>query len=122
MGMYKELIFGASLKADTPVSVIETIKYMMGEDIVPSSLEFNGRFNFLGCSSYFAISKPVNKMYKDDECWVISSRSNTKNYDSEIEVFLEWIKPYIEGGSGNMNMYAIVIYEDSSEPLIYYLD
>jgi hypothetical protein len=52
---------------------------------------------------------------------VLSTRSNIKNYKQEIETFLEWIKPYINGGSGSRNMYAIVIYEEQDEPTIYYL-
>ena len=56
-----------------------------------------------------------------DKCWHISTRSNIKNYENEIETFLEWIKPFIAGGSGNREMYAITIYEDSEEPNIFYL-
>lgn len=79
---------------------------------------------FRGGSYYFAINNPVNKMWLDniDKCYHISTRSNIKNYSNEIETFLEWIKPHIESGSGNRDMYAIVIYEDCSEPIIYYLD
>ena len=57
-----------------------------------------------------------------DKNWVISTRSNIKNYGNEIEAFLEWIKPYIDGGSGERDMYAIVIHEQSNEPKIYYLN
>ena len=73
-------------------------------------------------SSYFGVNKPVKKMWFDDilKAWRISTRSNIKNYENEIEKFLEWIKPYIEKGSGERNMYAIVIYEEASEPTIYY--
>lgn len=31
MGAYTELIFGATLKRDTPIEIIETLKYMLGE-------------------------------------------------------------------------------------------
>jgi hypothetical protein len=31
MGMYTELIFGADLKKETPKSVIEALKYMIGD-------------------------------------------------------------------------------------------
>lgn len=54
--------------------------------------------------------------------WHISSRTNLKNYEGEIESFLQWIKPYIESGSGAKEMYAIVTYEESEEPTIYYLE
>lgn len=127
MGMYTELIFGAELKKDTPEQVINALKHMLGEtEEKPEDFPLpNGRCEWLftGSSYYFAICSPTNKMWLDeiDGCWHISTRSNIKNYLGEIETFLKWIKPYIESGSGNREMYAITIYEDSEEPNIYYL-
>jgi len=101
---------------------------MLGET-VDKPLDFpfpNGRCEWLfqGGSFYFAINRPVNKMWFDDisKAYSISTRSNLKNYNNEIETFLDWIKPYINSGSGNRDMYAIVMYEEQSEPTIYYLD
>jgi len=127
MGMYTELIFGADLKEDTPQSVISALSYMMG-NINDKPKDFplpDGRFEWLfrGGSYYFAVNNPVSKMWQDiNECWRISTRSNIENYGDEIEVFLEWIKPYIDGGSGARDMYAIVMYEEFDEPKIYYLN
>ena len=125
--MYTELIFGAGLKKDTPENIIEALKYMMGE-IKEKPKDFplpNGRCEWLfrGSSYYFGVNSPVNKMWKDDICknWVLSTRSNIKNYEGEIEAFLEWIKPYIDSGSGYRDMYAIVTYEEAKAPNIYYL-
>ena len=127
MGMYTELIFGAELKEDTPDKVVRALKYMIGE-LEGKPLDFplpDDRCDWLfqGSSYYFAINYPVNKMWLDeiDHCWHISTRSNIKNYEGEIETFLEWIKPYIQGGSGYTDMYAIVMYEESDKPTIYYL-
>ena len=47
--------------------------------------------------------------------------TNIKNYESEIQTFLEWIKPFIDSGSGDREMYAITISEEQSEPTIHYL-
>ena len=126
MGTYTELIFGAELKKDTPNEVIETLKYMMGEVEKPNNFLLPyGKCEYLfQCSSYyFAVSKPLKKMWFDSiSCrWCISTRSNIKNYENEIETFLEWIKPYIDSGSGSRDMYAIVIDEEREEPTIYYL-
>ena len=127
MGMYTELIFGAELKRDTPNEVIEALKYMLGEtETKPANFPLpDGGCEMLfreGTYS-FPINNPVNKMWLDDidEQYHISTRSNIKNYENEIETFLEWIKPYIYGGSGNRDMYALVIYEDQDEPTVYYL-
>lgn len=123
--MYTELIFGAELKKDTPNDVIETLRYMIGEiEEKPKNSPFESFRNpLLGGSFYFAVSTAVSKMWQEevDKSWRISTRANIKNYYGEIENFLEWIKPWINSGSGNNDMYAIVIYEESNEPTIYYL-
>ena len=127
MGMYTELIFGARLKENTPKEVIDTLKYMVGDlEEKPEKLAFEtstGR-NVLGESSfYFGVHFPVTKFYYDGivKAWTLSSRANIKNYDGEIDQFLDWIKPYIDRGSGNREMFAIKIYEEHDEPTIDYL-
>jgi hypothetical protein len=50
----------------------------------------------------------------------ICTRSSIKNYENQIERFLEWLKPYIEYGSGYSHFYAIVTYEEG-DPVIYSL-
>ena len=122
MGMYTELIFGASLKENTPEEVIETLKNMCGLESKTNILNL-GRNPFYTQSYYFGVhrSKPFMEYDGISKNWVISTRGNIKNYNNEIETFLEWIKPYIENGSGSRDMYAIVTYEESEEPTIYYL-
>ena len=125
--MYTELILGVSLKEDTPNDVIEALKYMIGEvDERPINFPLpEGRCDWLfrGASCYFGINDPVNRMWYDgiSKSWNISTRSNIKNYYGEIEEFLKWIKPYVRKGSGNSNIYAITIYEEDDEPIIYCL-
>jgi hypothetical protein len=126
MGNYTELIFGASLKKDTPKQIVDSLKYLMGEIDKPIDFPLpEGRIKWMfhGGSYYFAINNAVSKMWLDeiDKQWRLSTRFNIKNYESEIETFLEWIKPYIDGGSGTRDMYAIVMYEEYQEPRIYYL-
>ncbi len=124
--MYTELILGAELKVDTPSEVIEALKYMIGEiKVKPNNFPFSNDLCdhlFRDCSCYFAVDRPVCEMWIGDfgQCH-ISTRSNVKNY-GQIEAFLDWIKPYIQSGSGNRDMYAITIYEDANTPTIYYLD
>lgn len=127
MGMYTELIFGARLKETTPKEVIETLQYMVGDlEQPPEKLAFEtstGRNVLLGGSFYFGVHSAVSKFFYDDlaKAWTLSSRANIKNYEDEIEQFLEWIKPYIDSGSGEREMYAIKIYKKQAEPTIYYL-
>ena len=124
--MYTELIFGAELKEDTPEIIINTLKYMIG-DLKEKPLNFplpDGRYEVLFRSaSYYHLNRPVSKIWFDDiaKQWSISTRSNIKNYENEIETFLEWIKPHIDSGVGLRDMYAIVTYEEADEPTIHYL-
>jgi len=122
---YTELIFGAKLKKDTPKSVIETLKYLTGENDKPNKLDFKvKKYNpLLGSSTYFGVSQPVTKLTKEsrDKTWLLSSRANISNEENEIEDFLNWIKPYVEKGSGENNIYAITIPIDSNSPTIHSL-
>ena len=129
MGQYTELIFGASLKKDTPKEVIDVLDYLVTLNNKPKTLpehDFfkNDRWEGVLCmgSYYFGVSDSVSQLWFDkiDKQWHLSNRSNLKNYDSEIENFLDWIKPYIGTGSGTDDFYAIVCNEEERTPTIYY--
>lgn len=68
---------------------------MMGEtEEKPSDFPLpEGRCEWLfqGGSYYFAVGSPVTRMWLDDisKRWHISTRSNIKNYEREIETFFE---------------------------------
>ncbi len=124
MGMYTELIFGAQLKEDTPKDVINTIKYLLDEiDEMDNLLFPKNRNPFNRSSYYFGVNRPLSKFYFDEiaKTYILTTRSNIKNYNAEIESFLNWIKPYIQYGSGKRDMYAIVTYEEG-DPEIHYLN
>lgn len=124
MGRYTELIFGAKLKKETPQSVINTLRYMVGQIEKPDPLLYDkGRNPLTGGSGYFGVSasKPEFTFGALSETWQISTRGNIKNTDSEIEIFLDWIEPFVEVGSGALDIFAIVIDEDSNEPMLYCL-
>lgn len=123
--MYTELILGAEIKESAPEFVINALKYMTGQlsdkpDDFPE--ELNDCDHILHCASeYFAVNFP-QKYFNNNNGWRICTRSNCKNYHNQIETFLKWLKPYVEGGSGRKEFYAIVIYEEDAEPTIYYLN
>lgn len=124
--MYTELIFGARLKENTDKAIIDNLKWLING----KQDEYKREFTFsdtkpVRCGSYyFGVVSCVNKIWYDyiSKQWVVSIRANCKNYEKNIEKFLQWIKPYIDQGSGSKEMYAIVIYEEDSEPTIYYLE
>lgn len=127
MGMYTEFIFGARLKENTPQDVINTLKYYCGqlEEMVGLAFKTKSGRNPLnnGGSYYFGVINTTPQMLYDSiaKSYIISSRTNLKNYEDEIEDFLKWIKPYCDSGSGSNEMYAIVTYEEQDIPTMYYL-
>jgi hypothetical protein len=127
MGMYTELILGARLRKDTPKEVIDALHGMIDGEIKtkidhPFFAKYRARILFRCSSFYFGVNEPLSKMWFDEisKEWAISTRSNIKNYDGEIEAFIDWIKPYIASGSGAREMFAVVLYEEDYEPTIYY--
>lgn len=125
MGMYTELIFGARLKKLTQLE-IDALKWMCGNIEKPKKLHnheffecYKSDYLFNFCSCYFLeISKPIFKFFDGD--WFLTTRSNLKNYENEIEKFLDWIKPFIDSGSGKNDLYAIVTYEEDLKPTLYF--
>ena len=80
----------------------------------------------LGSSSYyFGAANPVQKFYYDSisDSYHISTRSDLKNYQHQIEKFIKYIKDYVTEGSGFPHgVFAYVQYEESEFPTIYAID
>ena len=114
MSTYTELIFGATLKATTPIKVIDTLRFMVGKIREPRKLEYHGMIDPFENGGATMLRNAYGE-------WELYSRSKMVNYGCDIEGFLEFILPYIESGSGARDMYAIVLHEDADEPKIYYL-
>lgn len=132
MGMYTEFVFGAELKQDTPDFVINILKYMITDDPRRNDLQVDRHVLFqtdrwhqigLCCSYYFGFSKPCSKIYFDDisKSWKFAIRCSIKNYDDEIEKFIDWITPFIERGSGERDFLGYSLYEEDEVPILYYL-
>ena len=128
MGMYTELILGIEFKKDTPEYIIEAIDCLINEsdnDKISDEAqifieEYDLGLMLHGCSYYFAVSDPNYAFWKDkyDKKWHLSSRANLKN-GGRIEKFLNFIKDYVDGGSGPLKVFAYVHYEESEFPTIW---
>ena len=108
MGMYTELVLKCQIKEDAPADVKSVIAHMFCGDDAPEKLPdhpFFGltRWNFIGsCSSFYHHPEVVNSCSKFyyTESQYIFSRSDIKNYDGEIESFIDWLKPYVDAPEG----------------------
>ena len=130
MGMYTELIFGATLKEKTPTYVTQALDCVINDNVDDNALsdeakQFIDEYSLsklIWCTSYYFgghTSKPSCVFDKIANRWCISFRANCKNYKGEIEKFVEFIKPYVEYGSGLTNIFAIVQYEEDDYPTLY---
>ena len=114
MGYYTELKFDVKLKQDTPENVVNILKMVinerdLGHDKVLFSSEdvFKPELNnpFFKCERWYMLFLSTNfddemqgsRFYEENGRWIINLHTEFKNYDSEIDNFFDWIKPFIAG-------------------------
>lgn len=123
MGMYTELVLGVELKSD-PV-VIDTLKLMLDCNIkdkvvtIDHPLFSTSRWrSMLRCDSYYFDGQTDSKLVYDEpnEIYFLNVRCNLKNYDNEIELFLDWLCPYIE----TEGFLGYSRYEEADDPTLIY--
>jgi hypothetical protein len=127
MGMYTELVVSTSIE-DNP-EVINVLKLMIAEDLdVPEIKELpkhplfeTPRWNYMLRSASYYFTPAASSLLQYDKFsknWSFINRSDFKNYDNEINLFLDWLDPYIDAVDGEMIGYSR--YEESDEPEIRY--
>lgn len=128
MGMYTELNIGVNLQSDTPENIINILNYMLSgvsDYITPETTDHplfsTERWRFmLVCDSYYFDGKTDSSMERDDidNEYNLNVRCNVKNYDNEIELFLDFIQPYLvtDGFLGYKR------YEEFDDPTLIYND
>jgi len=114
--MYTELNFAVVLKKNTPGCVIEAIQSMIDGDGTYNEMPDHPFFNtdrwrhlFLSDSYYF--DGDMHSSFRFDKIsnqYVLTVRSNLKNYCFEIEMFLNFLCPY-------MDTYGFIGYERYEE-------
>lgn len=123
MGMYTELNIGVSLRSDTPENVIDILKYMLGDinnvETTDHPLFSTQRWAFmLRCDSYYFDGRTDSSMERDDidHEYKLNVRCNLKNYDNEIDLFLDFIRPYLETNG----FLGYKRYEEFDDPTLIY--
>lgn len=112
MGTYTEFSLSVKLRKDTPYEVVEflaemiMIKYIRDGyydtvnnipyyDSKPWDRPVPFRHVLFTSSRWEAIF--TGSMEQNCAGWTLTLRNEFKNYDCEIQRFLDWIKPYIRG-------------------------
>ncbi len=118
MGMYTELVLAVSLE-ELPEYHERVLKWF-GEPLNP--LELKSEHPFFKCERWDTLGRYglyhrhynfQKDKYSDFHC--LDIRCELKNYDDEIEKFLDWISPYlIDGFCGYMR------HETREEPTLIY--
>ena len=101
--MYTEFHFNCKLREDISNEVIKLLEYMITDHEIPSTLPDHPLFSterwlyMLRTSSYYfdADTHSTIRLDKIDNKYHLCIRCNLKNYDEEIEKFIDWIRPYL---------------------------
>lgn len=130
MGMYTEFHFNSRLKENTPAEVLEALQWMLAEDkpdvppALPSHPLFQGKLRckwMLLSDSYYFDALTRSELEFDDIAnqYFLSIRCNLKNYDNEIQKFVDWIRPYLDQEDGAF--LGFHRYEETEQPtLLFY--
>lgn len=126
MGMYTKL--NANLIIDND-RCIDIIKYMLKEtDKIPSLPEHDlfktDRWEFMlkSCSYYFTGTNNSKLIYDEQlKRFILHCDCDLKNYDNEIELFLEWISSFIEN-KGYKNFLGYIRYEECTYPTLIFIE
>lgn len=105
MGSYTTLVCKIKLRKDTPDEIINFLKKVIinHSDDIPTDNYFYHEFfkcerwNDLFTSLNWSDDIQGGKFYVEKENWVIYLQTEFKNYDNEIDKFIDWIKPYVLG-------------------------
>ena len=121
MGMYTELVLKARVKHDLPADIEAVLQYLFndagaGEPLRPHHEFFQcSRWAAIGsCSSHYHIPWATSR-YAGGH---IFSRSDLKNYEGEIDKFIDWISPYLETSNGDCIGWGW--YEEDAAPTLLY--
>ena len=121
MGMYTEILVKAHIKRDIPIEVKEVLEYLFTDNekvptILPEHEFFKDKsWRSIGsCNSFYHV--PITLNFFNGT--TLFSRSDLKNYSHAIELFFDWIQPYVNAETGQCIGYKW--YEEWSSPTLIY--
>lgn len=130
MGMYTEFHFNVRLVRDIPQDIMTTLNYLLGEYAIETNLRdlvdkevinhplfqcSRYKYMLMSGSAYFhfnADSKITEDILGNK---YLSVHTQLKNYDCEIQHFIDWISPYV---SKQYDLWGYYRYEESMEPTL----
>lgn len=124
MGNYTEICVAGELKNSAPGEVRAMVEYIFSpwtEDKVRPPLPDHPffacqRWEMLFGSSFYFEAEPSLTWRADDRAF--SGRGNVKNYDGEIEHFLDWLAPHVCHFGGSFG--GFFRYEEDVAPTLFW--
>ena len=127
MGMYTELVLSLELEngQDFQNDILPVLNEMVGgsgfldgDCEMDMSDTLGERWNFMfNCSSHYHTPISVTKLeyLPYAEMYVLFVRCDFKNYDDEIDKFLDWISPYVNKSKSEGHYYGHYRYEEDDK-------
>lgn len=126
--MYTEIYVKCLIKDDAPPEVIDILKHLFDkkgphlDDLkLPGHKLFSlPRWGHIGNSgSHYHVPHATSDFRHNEiaRTYFLVSRSDFKNYNSEIEHFFNWIDPFIDAEEGEFIGYEL--YEENQIPTLY---
>lgn len=112
MSTYTNFKCKIHLRSDTPEEVVSLIDKTVKGDIGVDKVIFHSSdvpdssidHIFFQCERWYFLFLSTNwgstegaKFYRSGNHWVLELDTEFKNYDDEIEKFVDWITPYVAG-------------------------
>lgn len=125
MGMYTKLSVDIRFRENLPEEVVSALNFMSGnKDYVSQALPEHDLFKtprwdfMLLCSSYYHTPFSLTKFHKDEisQSYYLTSSSDFKNYNGEINLFFDFIAPYVQEGFVGYSQY-----EEAEHPTLHYV-
>ena len=118
--MYTEILIKANIREDLPIEAKEVLEYLFLGKTMPTILPKHDlfettRWRLIGnCNSFYHIPQVFN-FFSGTQLF---SRSDLKNNGCVIELFFDWIQPYINAEIGVCIGYKW--YEEHDAPTLMY--
>ncbi len=127
MGMYTEFHFNVKLKENISHEIINFLHYMLDRNFHTQPLHLPNHPLFktdrwkimLNMDSYY-FAADTHLRYDDiGRCYYLCIRCNLKNYNNEIEKFVDWIMPYLYHFPEDF--LGFIRYENTEQPTLIFM-
>lgn len=109
MSYYTEFHFNARMRDDVPQEILDRLDFMTNDNAVQTETDLPDhplfsctRWRYMLCDGSASFdAQPNSELVSAYGNTYLCIRCNLKNYDSEIEKFVDWVAPYLDKRPGN---------------------